>query len=38
MRKTGHMHFQRTFDDFAELTVSGMPTELQPAQVRRVIT
>lgn len=38
MRDTGHMHFRRTFEDFAELTVSGMPTDLQPAQVRRVTT
>jgi hypothetical protein len=38
MRETGHMHFRRRFDDFAELTVSGMPTDLQPARVKRVTT
>lgn len=38
MRQTGHMHFRRRFDDFAELAVSGMPTDLQPAQVMRVTT
>ena len=38
MRETGHMHFRRAFVDFAELTFSGMPTDLQPAHVVRVTT
>ncbi|WP_443048055.1 DUF7848 domain-containing protein [Streptomyces sp. NBC_00252] len=38
MKVTGHMHFRRRFEDFAELTVSGMPTDLQPAHVKRVTT
>jgi hypothetical protein len=38
MRETGHMHFRRRFDDFAELTVEGLPTDLQPARVERVRT
>uniref|UniRef100_A0AAU2V6U1 DUF7848 domain-containing protein n=1 Tax=Streptomyces sp. NBC_00003 TaxID=2903608 RepID=A0AAU2V6U1_9ACTN len=33
MRQTGHRHFRRSFDDFAEL----LPTDrLQPARARRV--
>lgn len=38
MKVTGHMHFRRSFVDFAELTVAGMPIDLQPAQVTRVTT
>lgn len=36
MKETGHMHFRRRFDDFAELTVQGFPAGLEPARVERV--
>lgn len=37
MRETGHRHFRRRFDDFAELgPTGGLPAALEPARFDRV--